>query len=124
MLPGASPRSLRARFQPQRLVSEFSRYTLLEVDLRNEANNAEIFAANFADEPDVRFPVIYRSYSNKDVLCMEFFRGHKPDARLFNVLTSARWIRRSTWASGQRSEMIFRDGFFHADLHPGKPDRL
>lgn len=108
-----------ARYQPQRLVSEFSRYTLLEVDLRNEANNAEIFAANFADEPDVHFPVIYRSYSNKDVLCMEFFRGHKPDARLFNVLTRRQVDKAIDLGIGATIEMIFRDGFFHADLHPG-----
>jgi len=107
------------RFQPQRLVSEFSRYTLLEVDLRNEANNAEIFAANFADEPDVHFPVIYRSFSNEDVLCMEFFRGHKPDARLFNYLTRRQVDRSIDLGIGATIEMIFRDGFFHADLHPG-----
>jgi ubiquinone biosynthesis protein len=108
-----------ARFQPQRLVSEFSRYTLLEVDLRNEANNAEIFAANFADEQDVHFPAIYRSYSNKDVLCMEFFRGHKPDARLFNVMTRSQVDKSIDLGIGATIEMIFRDGFFHADLHPG-----
>jgi ubiquinone biosynthesis protein len=108
-----------ARFQPMRLISEFSRYTLLEVDLRNEANNAEIFAANFADEPDVHFPVIYRAYSNQDVLCMEFFRGHKPDGRLFNVLTKGQVDKSIDLGIGATIEMIFRDGFFHADLHPG-----
>jgi ubiquinone biosynthesis protein len=108
-----------ARFQPQRLVSEFSRYTLLEVDLRNEANNAEIFAANFADEPDVHFPVIYRSYSTKDVLCMQYFRGHKPDARLFDKLTKRQVDKAIDLGIKGTIEMIFRDGFFHADLHPG-----
>jgi ubiquinone biosynthesis protein len=108
-----------ARFQPQRLVSEFSRYTLLEVDLRNEANNAEIFAANFADEPDVHFPVIYRSYSTKDVLCMQYFRGHKPDASLFDKLTKRQVDKAIDLGIKGTIEMIFRDGFFHADLHPG-----
>jgi ubiquinone biosynthesis protein len=108
-----------ARFQPQRLVSEFSRYTLLEVDLRNEANNAEIFAANFADEPDVHFPIIYRSYSTKDVLCMQYFRGHKPDARLFDKLTKRQVDKAIDLGIKATIEMIFRDGFFHADLHPG-----
>jgi ubiquinone biosynthesis protein len=108
-----------ARYQPQRLVSEFSRYTLLEVDLRNEANNAEIFAANFADEPDVSFPLIYRAYSNDDVMCMEFFRGYKPDARLFDTLTKRQVDKATDLGIGATIEMIFRDGFFHADLHPG-----
>ncbi len=89
------------------------------MDLRNEAANAEIFAANFVDEPQVRFPAIYRAYSNKDVLCMEFFRGHKPDSRLFNVLTKRQVDKAIDLGIGATIEMIFRDGFFHADLHPG-----
>lgn len=108
-----------ARFQPKRLVDEFSRYTLQEVDLRNEAANAEIFAANFADQPDVRFPAIYRTYSNEDVLCMEFFRGYKPDAELFDVLTGRQINKAIDLGIGATIQMIFRDGFFHADLHPG-----
>ncbi|MFL7839237.1 MAG: ABC1 kinase family protein [Candidatus Promineifilaceae bacterium] len=118
-LAGRVAQIFAGRFQPRRLISEFSRYTLLEVDLRNEANNAEIFAANFADEPNVHFPIIYRSYSNQDVLCMEFFRGHKPDARLFNYLTRRQVDRSIDLGIGATIEMIFRDGFFHADLHPG-----
>ncbi|MEJ2751096.1 MAG: AarF/ABC1/UbiB kinase family protein, partial [Chloroflexota bacterium] len=118
-LAGRIAQIFAARFQPRRLISEFSRYTLLEVDLRNEANNAEIFAANFADEPEVHFPKIYRAYSNHDVLCMEFFRGHKPDARLFRVLTKGQVDKSIDLGIGATIEMIFRDGFFHADLHPG-----
>ncbi len=108
-----------ARFQPRRLVNEFSRYTKMEVDLLNEAAHAEIFAANFADELDVRFPIVYRSYSNKDVLCMEFFHGHKPNAELFNILTKRQIDKAIDLGTKATIEMIFRDGFFHADLHPG-----
>ena len=59
-----------SRYQPARLIDEFCRYTLREVDLRFEADNAEAFAANFKDQPDVHFPKIYREFSNRDVLCM------------------------------------------------------
>jgi ubiquinone biosynthesis protein len=108
-----------ARYQPRRLISEFSRYTVLEVDLRNEADNAEIFTANFVDEPDIKFPQIYREFSSRDVLCMEFFRGHKPDADLVSWMPTEQLD--NVVALGMRAtiEMIFRDGFFHADLHPG-----
>ncbi|MDX1439688.1 MAG: AarF/UbiB family protein, partial [Rubricoccaceae bacterium] len=47
-----------SRFQPKRILNEFTDYTLREVDLRLEADNAEIFAMNFADIPAVRFPKI------------------------------------------------------------------
>ena len=51
------------RFQPRRVIREFCDYTLREVDLRREADNAETFAANFKDEPDIRFPRIWRQLS-------------------------------------------------------------
>lgn len=41
-----------ARLQSRRLIREFCDYTVREVDLRLEADNAEVFAANFEDEPD------------------------------------------------------------------------
>ena len=49
------------RVRPKRLIDEFVHYTLREVDLRLEADNAETFEANFKDEPDVVFPRIYRA---------------------------------------------------------------
>jgi ubiquinone biosynthesis protein len=108
-----------ARYQPRRLIDEFSRYTLREVDLRFEADNAEAFAANFKDQPDVHFPKIYREYSNRDVLCMEYFKGIKPDAHAAAILTPQEKDKVVRLGIGSIIQMIFRDGFFHADLHPG-----
>ena len=53
-----------SRYQPKKVLDEFAEYTLREVDLRREADNAEQFALNFADEPDIAFPKIYREYSS------------------------------------------------------------
>lgn len=107
------------RYQPKRLVTEFCRYTLLEVDLRNEASNAEIFAANFRDQPQIRFPAIYREFSSVDVLCMEFFDGRKPDANLLANMRHGQLDHIIDLGVSATIQMIFRDGFFHADLHPG-----
>jgi ubiquinone biosynthesis protein len=118
-LLGRSLQPFLARYQPMQLIDEFARYTLLEVDLRNEANNAEIFAANFKDQPDVHFPMIYRAFSNRDVLCMEYFAGKMPSAQTVEALTPAEKTRVLDLGVGAIIDMIFRDGFFHADLHPG-----
>ncbi|HWA56789.1 MAG TPA: AarF/UbiB family protein, partial [Gemmatimonadales bacterium] len=107
------------RFQPRQLVNEFCDYTLREVDLRREADNAETFAANFADMPDVAFPAIYRDYSGRSVLCMEFFDGIAPDSEEAQELPEDE--RRHLTDLGAESiiRMLYKDGFFHADLHPG-----
>jgi len=107
-----------SRYQPRRLIDEFCRYTLREVDLRNEADNIEVFTANFRDEPDVRFPKVYRQLSSRNLLCMEYFEGIKPDAQARERLSSAERKRVIDLGVGAIIQMIFRDGFFHADLHP------
>jgi ubiquinone biosynthesis protein len=107
-----------SRYQPYQLTLEFGRYSIKEVDMRIEADNAEIFAANFIDEPKVRFPKIYRDYSNREVLTMEYFQGkeiNSPEIKNLDPISKTRLIDMGIKAIIQ---MIFKDGFFHADLHP------
>lgn len=106
-------------YQPRRIIAEFCDYTLREVDLRREADNAETFTANFVDLPDVVFPRIYRRMSGRDVLCMEYFDGLRPDAVAAQALPLA--DRETLIDLGAQSiiRMLYKDGFFHADLHPG-----
>jgi ubiquinone biosynthesis protein len=107
------------RFQPKQLVNEFCDYTLREVDLRREADNAETFAANFADVPDVVFPEIYRDYSGRSVLCMEFFDGLMPDSPKAQELPEDQRRHLTDLGAAAIIRMLYKDGFFHADLHPG-----
>jgi ubiquinone biosynthesis protein len=107
------------RYQPKRLINEFSAYTLREVDLRFEADNAETFAANFKNQLEVRFPRIYRPLSNENTLVMEYFRGLKPGPAMISRMTVAQRNHVIDLGIGAVIRMIFQDGFFHADLHPG-----
>ncbi|MFQ5351314.1 MAG: AarF/UbiB family protein, partial [Thermoanaerobaculia bacterium] len=59
---GALLQLLLPRYQPRRVIDEFCEYTLREVDLSREADNAETFAASFESQPDIVFPRIYREY--------------------------------------------------------------
>ena len=107
------------RFQPKRVIKEFCHYTLKEVDLRLEADNAETFTANFSNDPNIHFPKIYRQFSGRSVLCMEFLDGIKPDEKAYELLNEEE--RKNVVKNGASAiiNMLYRDGFFHADLHPG-----
>lgn len=107
------------QYQPKRVLQEFADYTLREVDLRLEADNAETFTANFKDLADVQFPKIYRDYSAETVLCMEFFDGPKPDSAATQDLSESERDHLIDMGSAAVIRMLYRDGFFHADLHPG-----
>lgn len=107
------------QYQPEVLINEFCDYTEKEVDLRNEADHAELFTANFKDVKDVVFPKIYRQYSSEDVLCMEYFDGFKPGHdRMYELSMED---RHHLVDKGAESiiKMLYEDGFFHADLHAG-----
>ncbi len=111
--------TLLPRYRPRQLIKEFVEYTRREVDLRREADNAETFTANFHDLPGVVFPRIYRQYSASRVLCMEFFSGFKPGAPETQGLTDEERDKLVDLGAASIIRMLFRDGFFHADLHPG-----
>ena len=106
-------------YQPRRIIAEFVTYTEREVDLRREASNAATFRANFADMPDVVFPAIHTQYSAESVLCMEFLDGPRPDDEAARNLPVADRERLVDLGAASIIRMIYRDGFFHADLHPG-----
>ncbi len=107
------------RYQPRQIIHEFCNYTEKEINLVYEADHAEIFAANFADDPEIVFPKIYREFTTRDVLCMEYFDGIKPtDPSIFDLSEEA---LDQVVNIGARAiiRMLYEHGFFHADLHAG-----
>jgi ubiquinone biosynthesis protein len=106
------------RYQPRRVVDEFCEYTLREVEMKLEAENAENFAGNFADEPDIVFPRIYRDHSSNSVLCMEYLDGIRPDDERVRSMPLEERQRLINLGAGAIIRMLYQDGFFHADLHP------
>jgi ubiquinone biosynthesis protein len=103
-------------YSPVGLVGEFDRAIMSELDFGVEADNAERFAKNFAGNETVRFPRVHRAASGKKVLTLEFFDGKKIQPA---VAAGARGDAIARNALGVIAQMIFEDGFFHADPHPG-----
>ncbi len=107
------------RYQPRRVIDEFCEYTLREVEMTYEAENAETFSNNFSDMPDVVFPKIYREFSAHNVLCMEFLDGVRPDSDAARSMPLEERERLIDLGAEAIIRMLYQDGFFHADLHPG-----
>ena len=103
-------------YSPVGLVQQFDQSITSELNFIIEADNADRFARNFKGHPGVRFPLVYRQASAKQVLTEELFHGKKID-RAVREGASGPVLARE--AVGVIIKMIFEDGFFHADPHPG-----
>ncbi len=106
-------------YRPVAVVAEFERVLLRELDFRRELRHLQLFRAAFANDPGVRFPEPYPDHSRARVLTMELFEGipfSNPDAVRAAGGNFADLARRGARAF---LDMIFRDGLFHADPHPG-----
>ena len=103
-------------YLPSKLVAEFDKSIMAELDYSVEGENAAKFAKNFAKSTVVRFPKVFSEVSGKKVLVAEFFAGLKIDEALAKGYSGERIAKDSVQVIAQ---MIFIDGLFHADPHPG-----
>ncbi len=119
---GATLRVKGLRTQYQQL----SDMILDELDFKKEALHIKTISKNMQDHPAVAFPVVVNDFSSQRVLTTEFIDAAKiTDVKALD----AAGIDREELAGRvveAYCQMIFEDGFYHADPHPGnvfvKPD--
>lgn len=107
------------RLRPVEVVDEFSRTLSDELDLRREAANASQLKSNFTGSDLLYVPEVYWDFTRRDVLVMERIAGIP-----INDIDA---LNRAGVDLGKLSNngveifftQAFRDGFFHADMHPG-----
>lgn len=107
------------RFQPGKIIGQFSKSLRRELDLAMEARNTERFAQNFAEDPNVVFAKVHWEYTSVTLMVMGFIDGIPG-----NDLQAARDAGLDLKLLGARGadtvlKMVLIDGFFHADPHPG-----
>jgi predicted unusual protein kinase regulating ubiquinone biosynthesis (AarF/ABC1/UbiB family) len=102
------------------VVREFSVRILEEMDFVLEAENIALFHQHFSDDARVRAPRVFNEASSRRVLVLEWVTGDKVD-RLAPRFASGDLdfldLMRKLTATYLR--MLMRDGFLHADPHPG-----
>lgn len=107
------------RFKPREIVFEFEKALFNELDLNREAANASQLRRNFKDSKLLYIPEIYWPYTKNNILVME---------RIYGIsISNLEHLKQQgfdlTILAKQMLEVfftqVFRDSFFHADMHPG-----
>ena len=107
------------RLKPREVVAEFDKYLHEELDLLREAANAAQLRRNMQALPLVMIPEMYWDYCLPNVMVMQRMKGVpiNQTQRLRDAGVDMKKLARDGITIF--FTQVFRDGFFHADMHPG-----
>ena len=107
------------RLKPREVVSEYEKTIYDELDMQREAANAAQLRRNFECSSELYIPEVYWDYTDGDVMVMERISGipvsHVDELKAAGVDLEKLAERGVNIFFTQ----VFRDNFFHADMHPG-----
>ncbi|MEO5339507.1 MAG: 2-polyprenylphenol 6-hydroxylase [Magnetococcus sp. MYC-9] len=108
------------RLRVKQVVEEFARSIRNEINFQIEAARAQKFRENFKNDREMRVPAVIWPLSTRRVLTLEWIDGvpideltHHPQNANLSPVTISQNIVTSFF------KQVFRDGYFHADQHPG-----
>ena len=108
-----------AQFRPVATASEFRRTLLDELDFTREERNLIRFTNNFRDDPGVCFPKAHPERCSRRVLTMDELQGISVAKGPLLIDAGFDLTDVARRGANMFLQMVFRDGFYHADPHPG-----
>jgi ubiquinone biosynthesis protein len=108
-----------AFIHPVKIIEEFARIISKELDYTIEADHMERFTKSFADDPTLHIPKVYREFTTRRILTMEYIDGIKVSD--IPALETAGMDKQLVTYRGANLllKQIFDNGFFHSDPHSG-----
>jgi ubiquinone biosynthesis protein len=107
------------RLKPREVVAEFAKYLHDELDLMREAANCSQLRRNFTDSPLLLVPEVHWDWCGRSVMVMERMHG-VPISQSEALIAQGNDLSALSRAGVEIFfTQVFRDGFFHADMHPG-----
>ena len=118
--------TLISQFEPNmsnlrliKAVEIFRQITMDEMDFRLEAAAASELRENFKDDHRFEVPIIFWPLTSQRMLVLEWVDGIKINDKEALISGGHNIAEITTNASEAFFLQVFRDGFFHADMHPG-----
>ncbi len=101
------------------MADELSRAMSSELDFIREAGSTTKFSANFRDVPYVVIPEVFWAYTTTHVLTLTYLRGTSPWDKAEIQRLGLNPVMLVEQGLEMFLKMVFVDGFYHGDLHPG-----
>ncbi len=107
------------RLKLKQVLNDYENTVLNELDLKIEASNAIRTKKYFKGNELLKIPAIYQEFSTKDILVMEKVSGI-PCTNIEEIKQAGLDLKILA-ENGVKIflDQVFRDNFFHADMHPG-----
>jgi ubiquinone biosynthesis protein len=110
---------LGRRLRPREVVAEYERVIFDELDLMREGANCSLLRRNWLGSELIYHPIVFWDFTRADVLVMERIHGVS-----LRELDRLREMGVNFQVLAERGveiffKQVFRDNFFHADMHPG-----
>jgi ubiquinone biosynthesis protein len=107
------------RLKPREVVAEFAKHVHNELDLMLEAANCSLLGRNFADGRLLLVPEVHWDWCREQVMVMQRMEG-TPISQVTHLRAQGIDIQKLARDGVEIFfTQVFRDGFFHADMHPG-----
>lgn len=107
------------RLRPVEVIRDYEATLFDELDLYKEAANTSQLKRNFKDSPLMFVPTIYWPYTRRHVMVQERIHGI-PVADLDTLIARGTNLKKLAERGVEIFfTQVFRDNFFHADMHPG-----
>jgi ubiquinone biosynthesis protein len=110
---------LQRRIDLRALVTEVTRFIELELDFRREARSTERLAKQLETLPYVVVPRVYAELCGENVLVLEYLEGIQVGHTQELVAAGHKLSDVARRIGALYGTMIFEQGFFHGDPHPG-----
>jgi ubiquinone biosynthesis protein len=108
-----------ARLRPKEVVAEFDKAIHDELDLVREAANASTLRRNFADGKLLYVPEVFFDFTSRSLMVMERIDAIQVNDVPQLLALNIDLARLATDGVKIFFTQVFRDGYFHADMHPG-----
>jgi len=108
-----------SRLKPIEVVATFAESVRIEMDLRFEAAAAQELAENFAGDTSFKVPAVDWQRTSERALTLERVSGARVDDHAAVAAMGVDRVALVKTAAEVFFKMVFRHGFFHADMHPG-----